>query len=167
MKTFLLLLTAAPLLLASNQPPIIFQKSINIDDKWQANVVIREGEEPADAIFSALRPYGVNHIARRSILDEVKKAAVPLSKEFATVFSQHVVLQDDSFSGTFTLYDDGSEPVDVLYNFAKEHSIEPYFGGLTESLLPKLCELIPCGRRRPRIWFHDITSDDGKKIGRP
>ncbi|KAL7525703.1 hypothetical protein ACHAXR_005428 [Thalassiosira sp. AJA248-18] len=149
-----------------NDRPIIFQKSVNIDDgKWQANVVIREGTEPADAIFSSLRPYGVDHNARRIIFDEVKKAGVSYTREFAKVFSQNIVLQDSTFSEEFTLYDNGSQPIDVLYDFAKENAIESHFNGLTNALLPKLCEIVPCLRKRPRIWFNEITSNDGRQLG--
>lgn len=143
----------------------IYQRLINIDEKWQAKVVIHEGQEPVDAIFAALRPYGVNYDARRTIFDEVKRAGVPYSREYAILFSQRIVLEDDSFSGTFTLEDNGSEPIDVIYNFAKEHSIKSHFDGLVNSLLPKLCELAPCLRKRPRIWFNDITDNDGTRLG--
>lgn len=146
--------------------PVIFNKSISIDGgKWTANVAIREGDEPADAIFSALRPYGVDYVARRTVFDEAKRAGVPHTREFAKMFSQNIVLEDDSFSGLFTLYDDGQEPVDAIYNFAKEHSIETHFRGLADALLPELCDLVPCTRKRPRIWFNQITSDDGRKLG--
>mmetsp|Transcript_1324 Transcript_1324/g.2858 ORF Transcript_1324/g.2858 Transcript_1324/m.2858 type:complete len:850 (+) Transcript_1324:50-2599(+) len=146
--------------------PVIFQKSIRIDDgKWVANVAVREGQEPADAIFSALRPYGVDYDARRAVFDEAKRAGVPHTREHAQVFSQNIVLDDSSFSGPFTFYDNGRQPIDVIYDFANEHSIESHFRGLADALLPELCELVPCTRKRPRIWFNEITSDDGQQLG--
>lgn len=151
--------------IVTSAPPIIFQKLVNIDKKWQANVVIRDGQEPADIIYSTLRPYGVSYDARRTIFDEVKRAGIPYSREFAQLFSQAIKLDDGSFSGTFTFDDNGSEPIDVIYNFAKEHSIDTHFDGLVDTLLPKLCEFVPCRRRKPRVWFHDITTDDGSTLG--
>ena len=148
-----------------NDPPIVFQKLVNIDSKWQANIVIREGQEPADIIYTTLRPYGVNYEARRIIFDEVKRAGIPYSREFAILFSQTINLDDGSFSGTFTLDDNGSEPIDAIYNFAKDHSISTHFNSLVDTLLPKLCELIPCQRKRPRVWFHDIATNDGSTLG--
>jgi hypothetical protein len=148
-----------------NDPPIVFQKLVNIDSKWQANIVIREGQEPADIIYTTLRPYGVNYEARRTIFDEVKRAGIPYSREFAILFSQTINLDDGSFSGTFTLDDNGSEPIDAIYNFAKDHSIGIHFNSLVDTLLPKLCELVPCQRKRPRVWFHDIATNDGSTLG--
>ena len=164
---------------SQSQPPqlVVFQKSIKIDDKWDANVIIREGQEPVDEIYKALLPYGVDFTARRVIFDEVKRAGVPYTKEFATLFSQRIVLDDDdnnddsdgkssAFSEVFTFQDNGSEPIDVIYNFAKQHSIEStHFTGLSNALLPKLCELVPCKRSRPRIWHNEITSNDGQRLG--
>ena len=144
---------------------VVFQKTVNIDDKWQANVVILEGQEPADVIFNTLRPYGVDFTARRNVLNEVKKAGVPYSKEFAEIFSKSIVLEDSSFSGTFIFHDDGQEPIDELYDFATKNDIESHFRGLTNALLPQLCELVPCSRKRPRIWRNEITSDDGQNLG--
>ena len=66
---------------AGAEAPILFQRSVDIDNRWQANVVIREGQEPADAIFTALRPYGVDHSARRTIFEEAKKEGVPLQEK--------------------------------------------------------------------------------------
>ena len=148
-----------------NDPPVIFQKLVNIDSKWQANVVIRDGQEPTDVIYSTLRPYGVNYDARRTIFDEVKRAGIPYSREFAQLFSQAIDVDDGSFSGIFTFDDNGSEPIDVIYNFAKVHSISTHFMGLVDALLPKLCDLVPCQRKRPRVWFHDIATNDGSTLG--
>lgn len=172
MKILLLLLLTALLgargsaETASNAPPIVFDRLIDIDKQWKASVVIREGEEPADAIFSALRPYGVNHLGRKQVFDEVKRAGVPHSREHAILFSQHIVIaEDDSFSGTFIFEDNDSEPIDAIYNFAKENSIELYFDKLSDALLPKLCELTPCRRKSPQIWSKEITNSDGMSLG--
>jgi len=151
-----------------NNNNIIFQKTINIDNQWQANVIIHEHEEPVDVIYNSLRPYGVDFVARRQVFEEVKSLGIPNTKEYAQLFSQQIVLDDDdSFSNTFTYYDNGSEPIDAIYNFAKQHSIESYFPQLTDTLLPQLCELVNCNRNRPRIWSNEILSDenDGQPLG--
>lgn len=149
----------------SEQPRVLYERQINVDNKWQPTVTVCEGDEPADAIFSALRPYGLNHDARRTVFEEVKRAGVPYTREYARVFSQEIVLENGSFSGTFVLDDDGSEPVDAVYNFAKQHGIETHYARLTEALLPKLCEIVPCSRRRPRIWYNEITIENGRRLG--
>ena len=161
----LILATACSIVIGSaaslTNNTIIYSKTIKIDNQWDANLVIRQGDEPVDVIFSALRPYGVDFAARRNIFQEVKRAGIPYSREYAQLLSQNIVLEDDdSFSGTFTYEDNGSEPVDVIHNFAKKHSVESHFKGLSNALLPKLCELVICLRHRPRIWYNEITSNN-------
>ena len=146
--------------------PVIFRTSVDIDGgKWVANVVIREGQEPADVIFDALRPYGVDRGARRAVLAAATEAGVPRTRDLARVFSRDVVLENGTFAGTFVLDDDGREPVDALYDFSKERGIASRFRGLSDALLSELCALVPCARRRPRIWRNPITSDDGRALG--
>ena len=146
---------------------IIYQKTINIDNQWQANVVIHQHEEPVDVIYNSLRPYGVDFVARRQVFEEVKSLGIPYTKEYAQLFSQQIVLDDDdSFSSVFTYHDDGKEPIDTIYNFAKEYEIERFFPQLADKLLPQLCKLVKCTRTRPKVWSNEISSaEDGQPLG--
>ena len=78
----------------NNDNNIIFQKTINIDNQWQANVVIHEHEEPVDVIYNSLRPYGVDFVARRQVFDEVKSLGIPYTNE-----------SNNSINNFFTLVD--------------------------------------------------------------
>jgi hypothetical protein len=149
----------------SRAQPVIWTKAINIDGKWEARIEILRAQEPADVIYSALKPYGVTHESRRQLFQEVKQK-IPYSREHAQVFEQNIVMEDDeSFSEMFVLYDDGNEPVDVIYDFTQKHSIESKFDVMKQALLPKLCEMVHCNRDRPSIWRNPITTEDGKQLG--
>ena len=145
---------------------ILFDKTITFDNQMQANVVIYDGEEPVDVIYNSLHPHG-DFAARRQVFEEVKSLGIPYTKEYALLFSQNILLDDDdSFSSVFTCHDNGSEPIDTIYNFAKEHSIERFFPQLGSTLLPQLCELVKCNRLRPIIFSNEISSaEDGQPLG--
>ena len=79
---------------------------------------MKEGEEPADAIFQALQPLGVPFQDRRKVMDAAKSDGVPHTREYGLAFSRTVRTEDSSFQSDLQIYDDGKEPVDVLYQFA-------------------------------------------------
>lgn len=150
----------------SPQNTVIWKKTVNIDNKWEAHIEILRGQEPADVIFSALKPYSVTFEGRQQLIREVQQAQIPYSREHALLLSQNITLEDDeSFSENLMVYDDGKEPVDVLYDFTTKNSIEGRFDDLSKVLLPKLCELVGCKRDRPIIWQRPISSEDGETLG--
>lgn len=139
---------------------------MQIDGKWEARIEIHANQEPADAIFTALKPYGVTFEGRRQLFQEVKEANIPFSREHALIFSQNITLEEDkSFSQRLEVYDNGQEPIDALYGFVKMHSIEDRLNDLTSALLPKLCEQVSCKRDRPSVWKSPINTEDGKSLG--
>ena len=144
---------------------ILFDKTITFDNQMQANVTIYDGDEPVDVIYNALS--SADFAARRQVFEEVKGMGIPYTKEFALLFSQGILLDDDdSFSSVFTYHDDGTEPIDTLYNFAKQHSIERFFPQLSTTLIYQLCELVKCNRLRPVVWSNEISSaEDGQPLG--
>lgn len=144
---------------------MIWEKSIRIDEKWDTRVEILRGQEPSDVIYASLRPYAIPYSSKKRVFEEVKKAGIPYTRESALVFSQNIFLEDNSFTGLFTMYDDGSEPIDVVYDFAEKHSIEAHFEPLSKALLPKLCELVSCQREIPVVWKSAITREDGEHLG--
>ena len=82
---------------------IVFERTITFDNQMQANVVIYDGDEPVDVIYNSLRPFGADFAARREVFKEVKTAGIPYTKEYALLFSQQILLDDDdSFSSVFT-----------------------------------------------------------------
>jgi len=151
----------------NNDGIVIFNNTYSIDDQRQANVVIHDGDEPVDIIYNSLRPFGADFVARRQVFEEVKSLGIPYTKEYAVLFSQGILLDDDdSFSGVFTYHDNGSEPIDAIYNFAKEHAIQRFFPQLSTTLIYQLCELVKCNRLRPTIFSNEISSaEDGQPLG--
>ena len=176
MKTSLPILLSALLsatCLGEPETRVVFKKTIAIDkghgEQALTDVVVREGEEPADAVFRQMRPHNVDREGRRAILDEIRKeGAVPISREHALVLSQPLDVEGrNATSITFEMYDDGTEPVDALYDFARAHGlVETHYGGIVEALLPRLCDLLLCSRDRARIWHGDIAADGGTGVGR-
>ena len=79
---------------------------------------VKEGEEPEDAIFQALQPLGVPFPDRRKVMDVAKSEGVPHTREYVLGFYRTVRMEDSSFQSDLRIYDDGKEPVDVLYQFA-------------------------------------------------
>lgn len=108
----------------------------------------------------------MTYLARQQLFGEVKEAQVPFSREHALLFSQNIALEaDEEFSQRLVVYDDGREPIDVLYDFAIEHSIEQRFNSLAAALLPKLCEHVVCTRDKPTIWKKPISNESGNHLG--
>jgi hypothetical protein len=143
---------------------VIFRKAVNIDGN-DAYIDFLRGEEPSDVIYSALKPYDIPFEGRQKLFQDVKDH-IPYSREHALLFTQTIHLDDDSsFSETFVLYDDGTEPVDVVYNFAKQHSVESRFVHLANALLPTLCELTTCNRDRPLVVQKSINDKHGNELG--
>lgn len=91
---------------------------------------------------------------------------MPYSREYALLLSQNITLEDDeTFSQKLMVYDDGKEPIDVLYDFTVKNSIDRRFKDLSKAMLPELCELVGCKRDRPSIWQRPIKGEDGKTLG--
>lgn len=145
---------------------VIWSRSVTIDRNKNVDVIVMSGQEPADAIFAALKPYDVNFEGRRQLFQEAKNDHIPYTREYALLFSQNVNLAgDESFSERFVLLDDGTEPVDALYAFAKLHSIEALFDELSAAVLPQLCAITRCTRDRPYVFSKMINEEDGKELG--
>ena len=168
----LILLSALLAATCLGETPVVFKKTIAIDKghgKQELTVVVvREGEEPADAVFRQMRPHNVDGRGRRAILDEIRKEGVPVTRDHALVLSQPLDVEGRVGTAvTFEMYDDGTEPIDALYEFARAHGlVETHYVGIVDALLPRLCELLPCSRDRARIWHGDIVADGGTGVGR-
>jgi hypothetical protein len=103
---------------------------------------------------------------RRQVFQDIKAANIPFSREHALLFSENILLADDGeFSERFVLLDDGREPVDVIYEFAREHSIVQHFSDLAAALLPQLCAIAVCSREVPLVFLNSINDEDGRQLG--
>ena len=145
---------------------VIWKKTINIDEHI-VELNILENDDPAMTILNALQPYGISYSDRKRIMNMAKEDGVYFPTEHALVWSQDITLDEEmKFNGTIHFYDDGSEPVDVIDRFTKEHKLEIFFQQITESVLPLVCPLVVCQRNIPAIWSKEITqADDTEPIG--
>ncbi len=128
-----------------------------------------EGEEVADRIFTALRPYHTSLSERLKVLEIAKKEGVAHTRDHAHLISESVVFEDKS-TKLLDIYDNGMEPVDVIYNFAKQHGIEKTtkLQQLFDSILPKVCQqnAFVCSRLQPIIYTHLIMNGKGETVGK-
>lgn len=144
--------------------PLVWKKEIVIDGNSSVTIEIEEGQEPADAIFIALKPFNLAYSQRKIVMEEAKKTNVPYTREYAFVFDQGVVV-DNATTHRFQLFDDGTEPIDALYRFATYYKLEEYWDNLVATVLPPACAQIPCQRQIPMIWSRDINREDGSVLG--
>ena len=150
---------------------MIWTKSININDKELVDIQLLEGEEVADKIFSALQPYNVVYSDRQKVMNLAKADGVLYTRENAHILSESVVV-DEKITRTLNIFDDGREPVDIIYDFAKKHGIlikknDNMFQQLLDSIIPKVCNnnMLTCKRLSPIIYTHVILSSKGESIG--
>ena len=143
-------------------------------------IELLEGKEVADVIFETLLPWKVTREQRKHVLGIAKEQGVDLQREDALVYQQNVRWNDtNSSSATLKLWDDGTEPVDTIYQFllqlnpqlyeknstrAEQEQFEQQFQLLSESVLFHVCNMLPCTRKQPRIWSHPITASHGHDI---
>lgn len=143
---------------------------MSIDGSPSFELVVLEGEEPADAVYKTLGPHvGVNFYQRQQIIQAVKNDGVPSTRDFALLYSTPVVLDREPV-GTIQFYDDMQEPVDVLYNFLVLHKLDLLFDKLNQDVLAgdgKLCSnnLMVCNRLVPVTMRQTFTDTAGNTIG--
>jgi len=153
--------------------PVVWKKEINLGGQLLTAEIL-EGDEPADTLFHLLQPYGVPYPDRRKIMSLVISDDVPRTRDVALVFSQSINIANATASssssisstkkhaGTITFYDDGSEPIDTLFEFMTERNLTDYEESLRNSVLPRVCVFVSCTRDVPASWRGSVSlSNDG------
>ena len=98
---------------------MIWKKSIEINRAIH-DIVILEGEEPADVIYHTLNPLGITRDVRLQILDHAKRDGVLVRRDDALVFWKEINIEEEKLVDKVQFYDNLKEPVDVLYQFVLE-----------------------------------------------
>ena len=146
---------------------MIWTTPVTIDGK-QVEIQLLEGEEVADKIFTTLQPYNISLSERQKVMKVAKTDGVAYTREHAHVVSESVVINSKS-TKVLNIYDNGMEPVDVIYNFAEKYGIENtgMFQQLLDAILPKVCKknMLVCSRFTPIIHTHVIVNGKGEPIG--
>ena len=119
---------------------------------------MKEGEEPADAIFQALQSLGVPFSYRRKVMDAAKSDGMSDTRAYRLAFSRTVRMEDSSFQSDLRIYDEGKEPVDVIYLFALLNSAMEYFDLMSVLVLPHINDFLHCQRLVPLV-FRKVLSD--------
>ena len=128
-------------------------------------IELLEGEEVADKIFTILQPYDLTFRDRKSIMNLAKADVISYSREYAHVLSESVVINRKE-TKILDIYDSGAEPIDVIYEFVEKNDVVHLFQQLSDSIMPKVCELLECKRTLPIVHTHAIVKDDGTIIGK-
>ena len=77
--------------------PLVWWKWVDVSSR-AVEMEVKEGEEPADAIFQALQPLGVPLPDWRKVMDETKSNGVPRTREYGLEFFTGTVRTEDSCS---------------------------------------------------------------------
>ena len=145
--------------------PLVWRKEVVIDNSTSVLIEVEEGREPADAIFLALQPFNLQYSQREAVFKEAKRDNVPYAREHALVYSQSILANNETEYYSFELFDDGREPVDVLYEFVRNNTLEEYWEELIANILPVTCKLVSCNRVMPLLWSREIKNEDEKLLG--
>ena len=154
---------------------IIWQTSIKTEQN-EYHLQIFQNEEPADAIYDILYP-ALSWRERQILMEEIMENNVPYSRNHALVFSISVHIQEIGDEIVLDIFDDGTEPVDQVYDFILEHNLNMYTKSLVNRVLNEVCGLynengtevdiipiLPCTRNVPIIWAYDVYNDhDGSE----
>lgn len=145
--------------------PLAWRKEVVIDNSTSVLIEVEEGREPADAIFLALQPFNLQYSQREAVFNEAKRDNVPYAREYALVYSQNIVANNETEYYSFELLDDGREPIDVLYEFVRNYTLEEYWEELVANILPVTCKLVSCNRVMPLLWSREIKNEEEKLLG--
>ena len=143
---------------------MIWRKSIELNGSLH-DVVILEGQEPADVIYYTLNPLGVSRADRLQLLHHAKRDGVHILRDHALIFSKDVKIEGEKTVGTVQFHDDLEEPVDVLYQFVLDHNLTSYWNRLSNIILTEACSRVSCNRLTPIVWSQNLQNDHGKQIG--
>lgn len=143
---------------------VVWRKPIKINESLH-DLIILEGQEPADEIYKMFYPLGVPYAGRLQILNEAKRNGVESSRDVALVFSKTVLNVDGSIAGTVLFYDNEQEPVDVLYKFVTDHSLNEYWQIVRDKIMSEVCTNMICRRTIPVVWKQTLSGEDGKILG--
>lgn len=136
---------------AVSSSDVIWRKNVNIDDH-SITIEVTNGTEVADVIFHSLLPYNASRANRQKVMDAAIQDGVPRSRDHALVFFKNIVLDDEGTLLSLHIFDDGTEPVDTIYNKLQKHGAEEHFQLVASHVLPTVCKLITCGRERPIVY---------------
>ena len=149
----------------SRAEPLIWRKWVNISSR-AVDVELKEGEEPADAIFKALKPLCVTFLDWRKVTDAAKSDGVTHTRKYGLAFSRTMRTEDSLLQSNMRIYDNMKEPVDMIYQFALMNSDMEHFNLMIILALLHICEVLPSHRLVPLVFTKVLSNKDGTSLGR-
>ena len=170
------------------------QQQTNEDEVEEVYLEIYQNEEPADVIYDTLYPL-LSWTGRQKLMQKVIEDDVPYNRDFALVHSIPIHIQsnpeDKSVNGegvedeemeeiVLDIFDDGTEPVDQVYDFIIENELQEYIEVILNTVITQICNvsnstvqsddesvvpLLPCTRRVPVVWAQDMYDTKDAYVG--
>ena len=144
---------------------VIWEKTIIIDGR-DLVLQVFEGENVANKVFSTLHKYSVPYEGRKKVMDLARADGVVMDHEHAHILSEKIISTEKDFVSTLNIYDDGKEPIDVIYSFCKDHDLESRFEEISNSIMPKICDLVKCERDTPVVFTYPIYNALGVLVSK-
>ena len=172
-----LLVEACAVAECTRTEPIVWRKTIRLtspdpdandtNEQEEVEITLLEGEEVADVIFNALRPYHVSREDRLKVMEAAKREGVAYSREYARLFSASAnETNATEIPASFHLFDDGTEPIDALYRWTIQHGVDADFDAVYEAVVPRMCAATRCERMEPIVYqSRPIASAAGRTLG--
>ena len=171
-----LLVEACAVAECTRTEPIVWRKTIRLtspdpdandtNEQEEVEITLLEGEEVADVIFNALRPYHVSREDRLKVMEAAKREGVTYSREYARLFSASANETNAAIPASFHLFDDGTEPIDALYRWTIQHGADADFDAIYEAVVPRMCAATECERMDPIVYqSRPISSAAGRTLG--
>lgn len=106
---------------APQRPEVYRRRFLSPGQAGPGELVLLQGDEPADAVRLFAAAYGLSDPDKRTILDAVC-SEVPCSRMSALIYNTRVVDSEGSLLGELEIFE-GEEPADVARDFVLEHNL--------------------------------------------
>ena len=144
--------------------PALFSQDVDIGYDEPVELLILEGEEPIDSVYSFCLTYDLGSEGR-DMLWEIVSSSPGLSqyitRDVALIWSREI-----EGHGTIAIYEN-EEPVDVIAEHFYSQGIESYEDRkfYQDAVLRIACEEVYCRRTRAMVWSERVESEDGVEVG--
>ena len=136
-------------IISSTDLNILYRKSIFIESRHLGEILIYDGQEPADVVYAFDQKHKLGYDSRIKLLNGICQE-IKCIRSNALLWSTNVVKNDNTasgeeFVGKFYLYE-GVEAADAAHEFIKAHNLTIEY---RIAILQKACKFVECKRIEP------------------
>jgi hypothetical protein len=146
----------------------VYVMDIPVDGVSQGEVVILEGQEPADVVYQFCRDRNLNSNIRQTIIkDACNREYITCTRENIVMFESGPIVVDGRVVGSITLTETTGEPIDYIHNFCIKNQLNV---NIRNKIFEAACNseksspIINCSRSVPAIYRNHIEVD-GVSLG--